>query len=175
MINEGPDGVGGRKSMIVPEPSLIVGQRTGTPYGQMSEAGAELLSDQGNRLRIDPMRQQGTAPPPRQGTLPNVTPQEFTYLLKTAPDVATSLAQLDLSLMRTGNAPAAQMEMALGKAEGISDPNVRQRALNTYRNIVGRINSMRMQPPDLSLPAMPEDPVALAAAIKFSELAKTAA
>ena len=181
VINEGPDGIGGRKSMVVPERSLIVGTQTGTPYGEMSEAGAELLTDTGNRLRIDPMGGMGgggagvgvgagATPPTRLGTLPNVTPQEFSYLLKAAPDVATSLAQLDLALMRTGNAPTAQMEMALGKAEGIADPNVRQRALGTYRNIVSRVNSMRMQPPDLSMPALPEDPVALAALAKFANI-----
>ena len=187
MVNEGTDGMGGRKSMVVPERSLIVGTQTGTPYGEMSEAGAELLTDTGNRLRIDPMGGMGGAgaanlasgvgatPPTRPGTLPNVTPQEFSYLLKAAPDVATSLAQLDLALMRTGNAPTAQMEMALGKAESIADPNVRQRALGTYRNIVSRVNSMRMQPPDLSMSALPEDPVALAAAVKFGSLAKSAA
>ena len=181
MVNEGTDGMGGRKSMVVPERSLIVGTQTGTPYGEMSEAGAELLTDTGNRLRIDPMMGAGGAgigggtPPSRPGTLPNVTPQEFSYLLKAAPDVATSLAQLDLALMRTGNAPTAQMEMALGKAEGIADPNVRQRALGTYRNIVSRVNSTRMQPPALSMPALPEDPVALAAAVKFGSLAKSAA
>jgi hypothetical protein len=182
VVNEGPDGAGGRKSMLVPEPSLIVGQRSGTPYGQMSEAGAELLSDTGNQLRIDPILGAGGAgavntaggvgaTPPRQGTLPNVTPQEFSYLLRTAPDVATSLAQLDLALMRTGNAPAAQMETALGKVESIVDPNVRQRAEGTYRNIVSRVNSLRRPPPDLSQPALPEDPVALAAAIKFAKVA----
>lgn len=49
-----PQG-GGRKSMMVEEPSAIVGMNTGTPYGIMGEAGAEVLTDVGNRLRIDPI------------------------------------------------------------------------------------------------------------------------
>ena len=182
MINEGPDGPGGRKSMVVPHPTALVDQVTGQTIGQMSEAGAELLTDTGSKFRIDPMMGAGGAgavntaggvgaTPLTSGTLPNVTPQEFSYLLKVAPDVATSLAQLDLAMMRTGSAPTAQMEMALGKAESISDPNARQRALVTYRNIVSQVNSTRMQPPPLSQPALPQDPVALAAAVKFGKMA----
>ena len=151
----------GRKSMVTPEPISMIGQQTGTPYGQMGEVAPEAVTMQPNGMRIDPIPGASYNQPQQPQSIIPIS--EYKFLVGRNPAVAAALAQMEMS----GKPSSAMMEMTLGRIEGISDNAVRQRALAAYGGIVNAVNQGRQAPP-LAAPGTKMDPVGIAAALKFA-------